>query len=83
MNKEEMAKAAVEGLREDLPGLEETVASLVPMLIMEASGQKLSTVDIVYRCLMAGATIASVHYRSANKQAEEELNKIMRKKNGL
>ena len=81
MDKEEMAKAAVEGLREDLPGLEETVASLAPLLVreLEASGQKLSTVDIVYRCLMVGATTASVHYRSANKQAEEELNKIMRK----
>lgn len=81
MGREEMAKAAVEGLREDLPGLEETVTSLVPMLVMELelSGQKLSTADIVYRSLMAGATIASAHYRSANKQAEEELNKIMRR----
>lgn len=81
MNREEMAKAAVEGLREDLPGLEETVAQLVPFLVreLELSGQQLSTADMVYRFVLAGATIASAHYRAANKQAEEELNKIMGK----
>ena len=81
MDKEERAMAAVEGLREDLPGLEETVARLVPFLVreLELSGQQLSTADMVYRFVLAGATIASAHYRAANKQAEEELNKIMGK----
>lgn len=70
------AKALVEAIRQDFPGLEAQMDLVSRIILSEMKHMLLQ--ELIYRSLMTGATLTAEKYRKSQEGKEDLLNRLTR-----